>query len=150
MKFINNYQLWQHMVTMWALFREEVLLLLFCFWFKSFILVTFVTFDSQGVVSLQQCGYTFVNPTLWTNPLNPAGDPDCNLWSNDQTQLCYNCNSCKAGLLMNIKERMEESQHNSHCGSGGTNMGLSLLAVPSRMPKRRTSSTATDRKMHGQ
>ncbi|KAB2077059.1 hypothetical protein ES319_A06G078400v1 [Gossypium barbadense] len=51
------------------------------------------------------CGYTFVNPTLWTNPVNPAGDLDCNQWSNDQTQLCYNCNSCKAGLLGNFKER---------------------------------------------
>ncbi|KAM7519603.1 hypothetical protein LguiB_018565 [Lonicera macranthoides] len=26
-------------------------------------------------------------------------DPDCSIWSNDPTQLCYGCDSCKAGLL---------------------------------------------------
>ncbi|XP_022965885.1 tetraspanin-2-like [Cucurbita maxima] len=49
------------------------------------------------------CGYNFVNPTLWLNPGNPMADPDCYVWSNDQTQLCYNCNSCKAGLLGNLR-----------------------------------------------
>ncbi|KAL4269543.1 hypothetical protein GQ457_HM001500 [Hibiscus cannabinus] len=55
------------------------------------------------------CGYTFVNPTLWTNPTNPMGDPDCNLWSNDQTQLCYNCNSCRAGLLGNLRSEWRKA-----------------------------------------
>ncbi|GMI81292.1 tetraspanin2 [Hibiscus trionum] len=55
------------------------------------------------------CGYTFVNPTLWTNPTNPIGDPDCNLWSNDQTQLCYNCNSCRAGLLGNLRSEWRKA-----------------------------------------
>ncbi|XVE98003.1 hypothetical protein REPUB_Repub03eG0067900 [Reevesia pubescens] len=55
------------------------------------------------------CGYTFVNPTLWTNPTNPTGDPDCYLWSNDQTQLCYNCNSCRAGLLGNLRKEWRKA-----------------------------------------
>lgn len=50
------------------------------------------------------CGYNFVNPTLWMNPVNPAADVDCSLWSNDQSQLCYGCNSCKAGLLGNLRQ----------------------------------------------
>lgn len=50
------------------------------------------------------CGYTFVNPTVWSNPVNPMGDQDCLLWNNDQNLLCYNCNSCKAGLLGNLRE----------------------------------------------
>ena len=50
------------------------------------------------------CGYNYVNPTLWINPVNQMAGPDCYLWSNDQTQLCYNCNSCKAGLLGNLRE----------------------------------------------
>lgn len=29
---------------------------------------------------------------------------DCLQWSNDQTQLCFNCDSCKAGLLANLKK----------------------------------------------
>ncbi|XP_010240868.1 PREDICTED: protein TORNADO 2-like [Nelumbo nucifera] len=51
-----------------------------------------------------ECGYTFVNPTYWISPINTAADMDCLQWSNDQTQLCYTCDSCKAGLLANLKK----------------------------------------------
>ncbi|MQL84124.1 hypothetical protein Taro_016618 [Colocasia esculenta] len=50
-----------------------------------------------------QCGYTFVNPTYWISPINPAADADCIQWNNDQAQLCYTCGSCKAGLLANLR-----------------------------------------------
>ena len=50
------------------------------------------------------CGYTFVNPTYWISPISMAADKDCIQWSNDQTQLCYNCNSCKAGLLAELRK----------------------------------------------
>ncbi|GLT91228.1 hypothetical protein SLE2022_091260 [Rubroshorea leprosula] len=50
-----------------------------------------------------ECGYTFVNPTYWISPINTGADMDCSRWSNDQNQLCYNCDSCKAGLLANLK-----------------------------------------------
>lgn len=51
------------------------------------------------------CGYTYVNETLW----GPGGglvgsNPDCTKWSNDQQQLCYDCDSCKAGVLGSIKK----------------------------------------------
>ncbi|XXG75624.1 hypothetical protein AAC387_Pa08g0158 [Persea americana] len=49
------------------------------------------------------CGYTFVNPTYWINPINTAADVDCVQWSNDQSQLCFACDSCKAGLLANLR-----------------------------------------------
>lgn len=55
------------------------------------------------------CGYTYVNPTLWSNPANPMADPDCLLWNNDQTLLCYNCNSCKAGLLGNLRQEWRKT-----------------------------------------
>ncbi|XP_010273156.1 PREDICTED: protein TORNADO 2-like [Nelumbo nucifera] len=50
------------------------------------------------------CGYTFVNPTYWISPINTVADMDCLQWSNDQTKLCYACDSCKAGLLENLKK----------------------------------------------
>ncbi|MCL7032527.1 hypothetical protein MKW94_011501 [Papaver nudicaule] len=49
------------------------------------------------------CGYGYVNPILWMNPTNPTADPDCYVWNNDPSQLCYGCNSCKAGLLGNLR-----------------------------------------------
>lgn len=51
-----------------------------------------------------QCGYTFLNPTNWISPINTAADSDCLAWSNDQVQLCYGCNSCKAGLLASLRK----------------------------------------------
>ncbi|XP_077212612.1 tetraspanin-2-like [Tasmannia lanceolata] len=50
------------------------------------------------------CGYGYVNPTVWTNPVNPGADPDCYAWNNDPSQLCYGCTSCKAGLLGNLRK----------------------------------------------
>ncbi|XP_057867415.1 protein TORNADO 2 [Cryptomeria japonica] len=50
------------------------------------------------------CGYTFVSATYWISPINIGEDMDCLTWNNDQTQLCYSCNSCKAGLLANLKK----------------------------------------------
>ncbi|KAK9275906.1 hypothetical protein L1049_023180 [Liquidambar formosana] len=55
------------------------------------------------------CGYNYVNPTLWINPISPTADPDCYLWSNEQTQLCYSCNSCKAGLLGNLRKEWRKA-----------------------------------------
>ncbi|RWW29294.1 hypothetical protein BHE74_00002523 [Ensete ventricosum] len=55
------------------------------------------------------CGYGYVNPTVWINPSNPMSDVDCALWSNDQNQLCYNCNSCKAGLLGNLRHEWRKA-----------------------------------------
>lgn len=55
------------------------------------------------------CGYNYVSPIMWTNPVNPMADSDCNLWNNDQNQLCYNCNACKAGLLGNLRKEWRKA-----------------------------------------
>ncbi|KAK2999107.1 hypothetical protein RJ639_023160 [Escallonia herrerae] len=52
-----------------------------------------------------ECGYVYVNETFW----NPGGglvgtNPDCVKWNNDQEQLCYGCDSCKAGVLASLKK----------------------------------------------
>ncbi|XP_027174068.1 tetraspanin-15 [Coffea eugenioides] len=50
------------------------------------------------------CGMEYVNATFWrkedstldsSNPL----ERDCDLWKNDETILCYNCQACKDGFL---------------------------------------------------
>ncbi|KAA8543998.1 hypothetical protein F0562_021825 [Nyssa sinensis] len=54
---------------------------------------------------LTECGYVYINETIW----NPGGalmgsNTDCAKWSNDQEQLCYACDSCKAGVLASLKK----------------------------------------------
>lgn len=51
------------------------------------------------------CNFTYQNETYWTKPSGSVSgvDPDCDAWSNDQSELCYGCQSCKAGVLGNLK-----------------------------------------------
>ncbi|OVA06436.1 Tetraspanin/Peripherin [Macleaya cordata] len=51
------------------------------------------------------CGFTFVNATFWEVPKSgpAAQDSDCTTWSNNQDMLCYNCKSCKGGVLASLK-----------------------------------------------
>lgn len=55
------------------------------------------------------CGFQFVNPIMWINPVNPVGDADCSIWNNDPSQLCYYCDSCKAGLLGNLRSEWRKA-----------------------------------------
>ncbi|KAK8940452.1 Tetraspanin-8 [Platanthera zijinensis] len=58
------------------------------------------------------CGYKQENATYWRIP-TPVPDAainqaDCTTWSNDQKSLCFDCNSCKAGVLANIKTQWKK------------------------------------------
>ncbi|CAK9236651.1 unnamed protein product [Sphagnum troendelagicum] len=49
------------------------------------------------------CGFTFITATNWqTTSSSSTADPDCGAWSN--TNFCFNCTSCKAGVLQDIKQ----------------------------------------------
>ncbi|GMY10666.1 tetraspanin-3-like [Fagus crenata] len=51
------------------------------------------------------CGAVYVNETYWTGgPAGQGTNPDCSKWNNDQTQLCYTCDSCKAGVLASLRK----------------------------------------------
>ncbi|QCD80460.1 tetraspanin-8-like [Vigna unguiculata] len=51
-----------------------------------------------------ECNFIYENPTTWTKTANASlNNPDCNAWDNDPNTLCFNCQSCKAGLLHNVK-----------------------------------------------
>ncbi|CAH9142302.1 unnamed protein product [Cuscuta epithymum] len=50
------------------------------------------------------CNFTYVSPTNWIKTSQPIRqNADCDLWSNEPKTLCYSCQSCKAGLIDNIK-----------------------------------------------
>lgn len=52
-----------------------------------------------------ECGYVYGNETVWTQGGGLVGNNlDCTKWSNDQSQLCYSCDSCKAGVLASLKK----------------------------------------------
>lgn len=56
------------------------------------------------------CGFTYVNPTNWNNNgTTSSSNPDCSAWENDAKVLCFNCQSCKAGLLDNIKSNWKKT-----------------------------------------
>ncbi|KAL7115678.1 hypothetical protein ACP275_04G197200 [Erythranthe tilingii] len=47
----------------------------------------------------------YINETVWTPGGGLVGpDTDCGKWSNDQEQLCYGCDSCKAGVVASLKK----------------------------------------------
>ncbi|KHN34762.1 hypothetical protein glysoja_032938 [Glycine soja] len=85
-----------------------------CTEFQSkFLNDTVTEFYSENLSALQsgcckpaeECQFSYVNPTTWTKPTNVTNqsNPDCDAWNNDPTVLCFNCQSCKAGLLQNLK-----------------------------------------------
>ncbi|WVZ94254.1 hypothetical protein U9M48_040164 [Paspalum notatum var. saurae] len=50
-----------------------------------------------------ECNFTYLNETYWTPGPSNSSNPDCSTWSNNQSELCYGCQSCKAGVLGNLK-----------------------------------------------
>ncbi|GMY15419.1 tetraspanin-11 [Fagus crenata] len=52
------------------------------------------------------CEFIYKNATFWEVPKSgPAvPDSDCTTWSNKQEKLCYDCKSCKGGVLANIRK----------------------------------------------
>ncbi|CAH9098871.1 unnamed protein product [Cuscuta epithymum] len=58
-----------------------------------------------------KCGFTFVTPTYWVaattnNQAAATPDGDCEKWNNDQSKLCFNCDSCKAGVLADMRKKL--------------------------------------------
>ncbi|XP_058113306.1 tetraspanin-8-like [Magnolia sinica] len=51
------------------------------------------------------CGFIYQNATFWSQPKSgvKSNEKDCLTWSNDQNRLCFECESCKAGVLANLK-----------------------------------------------
>ncbi|GLJ14764.1 hypothetical protein SUGI_0239460 [Cryptomeria japonica] len=52
------------------------------------------------------CSFVYVNATYWTSTAGNFTDMECNKWSNDEDEVCYNCDSCKAGVLANVKHHL--------------------------------------------
>ncbi|XP_015934591.1 tetraspanin-8-like [Arachis duranensis] len=51
-----------------------------------------------------ECNFVNESPNVWTKPENGTyNNPDCDRWSNDENTLCYDCQSCKVGLLEDLK-----------------------------------------------
>ncbi|KAL6907830.1 hypothetical protein ACP4OV_002000 [Aristida adscensionis] len=54
------------------------------------------------------CPYTYINETVMWIPTSGVPskeiDIDCSRWSNDHQTLCFQCDSCKAGVIVDHKE----------------------------------------------
>lgn len=74
---------------------------------KFFLVINFSIwyFQSGCCKPPTECGYVYVNETIWNPGVGTVvSNPDCYSWNNDQGQLCYSCNSCKAGVLASLKK----------------------------------------------
>ncbi|XP_057843927.1 tetraspanin-8 isoform X2 [Cryptomeria japonica] len=49
------------------------------------------------------CNFVHVNGTYWSSRAGNFTDVECKRWSNEQDELCYNCDSCKASVLANVE-----------------------------------------------
>ncbi|MCO5567544.1 hypothetical protein L7F22_021238 [Adiantum nelumboides] len=49
------------------------------------------------------CGASFVRATEWVDMTHSLATSDCGRWDNRTEVLCYQCSSCRAGLLENVK-----------------------------------------------
>ncbi|PKA55127.1 Tetraspanin-8 [Apostasia shenzhenica] len=56
------------------------------------------------------CGLKEVNATYWEAPKSglTSNDIDCKVWSNDPNRLCFDCDSCKAGVLAKLKREWKK------------------------------------------
>lgn len=57
-----------------------------------------------------ECGFIYRNVTVWIKPKAGAAvkNVDCKRWSNELNTLCYNCDTCKAGMVSNIKYKWKQ------------------------------------------
>lgn len=68
-------------------------------------------FNKAGLTPLESgcckpptaCGFTYVTPIQWNGVPPAGGDADCSTWNNNSTILCTDCNSCRGGVLQNVK-----------------------------------------------
>eukprot|EP00252_Welwitschia_mirabilis_P017815 TRINITY_DN3961_c0_g1_i1.p1 TRINITY_DN3961_c0_g1~~TRINITY_DN3961_c0_g1_i1.p1 ORF type:complete len:271 (+),score=-24.50 TRINITY_DN3961_c0_g1_i1:291-1103(+) len=49
------------------------------------------------------CGLEYKSATVWTGTANDTSSTDCKTWNNDDDKKCYDCDSCKAGVIQSIK-----------------------------------------------
>nr|AAC34855.1 senescence-associated protein 5 [Hemerocallis hybrid cultivar] len=57
-----------------------------------------------------ECGFTYQSPTVWNKPATgfTSNNTDCATWENDPTILCYDCQSCKGGVIANLKSKWKK------------------------------------------
>lgn len=56
------------------------------------------------------CEMEFVNATYWRRGNKEIEgtipyDSDCDLWQNDETMLCYDCDACKDGYVRTLERK---------------------------------------------
>lgn len=76
-------------------------------WLNYVITFLYFFFQSGCCKPPAYCGFIMKNGTFWEEPKKgPAvNNSDCNTWNNREDKLCYDCNSCKGGVLANIRNQ---------------------------------------------
>ena len=69
-------------------------------------MLLFVDLQSGCCKPPTACNLSYVRGIEWSSEKgsNTTTNGDCKLWSNDTSTLCFDCDSCKAGVLQNVKD----------------------------------------------
>ncbi|KAL2922711.1 Tetraspanin-9 [Bienertia sinuspersici] len=63
-------------------------------------------FESGCCKPSEDCNFSYTSPSIWEKPTNVNNtNNDCNRWDNDPNVFCFNCQSCKAAFLQDLKSR---------------------------------------------
>ncbi|KAG6534783.1 tetraspanin-8-like [Zingiber officinale] len=78
--------------------------------FQQFISDNLSPIESGCCKPPSECNFDYQSATVWNPPStgNTSTNPDCGAWSNNQSDLCYDCQSCKAGVIANIKDKWKK------------------------------------------
>ncbi|CAO2827935.1 unnamed protein product [Amaranthus hypochondriacus] len=108
----HNTKHWNHLKT--CLFKTQV-----CSKFQAkfsgdtkdqFFSNKFSSVESGCCKPSNDCNFNYTNPTEWTKPEDYSNtNADCYKWGNDKDVLCFNCQSCKAGLADDVKRKWNKS-----------------------------------------
>ncbi|XP_052198731.1 tetraspanin-7-like [Diospyros lotus] len=111
---VNDTRMWRHVAK--CLRQRRVCNRLS----RTWVNVSLAEFHSKPLSSIESgcckppsdCNFSYVKPTEWRKIANSSryssSNSDCEEWSNDPKALCFNCDSCKAGVADKFKHNWFE------------------------------------------
>ena len=66
---------------------------------KEFNMKELTPITSGCCKPLAECGFSYQSPIVWKKTKSASSNSDCKAWDNDPKVMCFDCDSCRAGIL---------------------------------------------------